>query len=165
MTSRLEALEIAQASLSTWEFNHEGDTLILLESETEETPYAWVVYWTSKLWYQTRKSKYALAGAGPFIISKQTGQVTQYSSAYATESALEKYEEERQLYGIRVTTDLTDVRARLLLKTLLPMSNQELLRVAREPTNLVARGSRRRLKQIQNQMLAQGLATEMVACF
>ena len=165
MITRAEALAIAQAELAKWKFDRKGDVLILLENKTKETPYAWVIFWTSKRWYETRELVYALAGAGPFIISKQTGQVTQYSSAYGEESALEIYEEEQQLYGIRVAADLTDMRIKLLAKRLLPISNQELLQVAREPATWVARGAQNRLKKLQDEWLSQGLITEINPCF
>ena len=138
---------------------------MLLGKKTEEMPYAWVVYWTSKRWYETRNFKYAIAGAGPFIISKQTGSVTQYSGAYGTEEALEKYEEEEQLYGLRITADLTSTRSRLLLKKLLPLSNQEVLHLTREPTAWAARGAQKRLQELRRALLEQGLTTEVVLCF
>jgi hypothetical protein len=48
MVTRAEALAIAQARLAVWKFDREGDKLILIEDNTIETPYAWVVFWTSK---------------------------------------------------------------------------------------------------------------------
>jgi len=165
MVTRAEALAIAKEELAKWKFNREGDELILLENKLKETPYAWVITWTSKRWYETKELVYLLAGAGPFIISKQTGHITQYSSAYGTKSALEKYEEEQQLYGLRITADLTDMCIKLLLKKLLPISNQELLRIAKEPNVYVMRGARERLKNIHKEWLSQGLATEVFPWF
>jgi hypothetical protein len=165
MVTRTEALAIAQAELATWKFNREGDVLILIESKTIERPYAWVVFWTSKRWYETGDFRYAMAGAGPFIISKQTGSVTQYSSAYGYESALEMYEEEQKLYGLRITADLTEMRTKLLVRRLLPISNQDLLHLVREPATVVAQGARERLQKLQQEWAAQGLASEVIAYF
>jgi hypothetical protein len=165
MVTRAEALAIAQAELATWEFDREGDALILIEKKTIEKPYAWVIFWTSKRWYETRDLIYAMAGAGPFIISKQTGSVTQYSSAYSGELALEKYEEEQKLYGLRITADLTEMRTKLLVKRLLPISNQDLLQLVRKPDTLVVQGAEERLQNLQKEWFAQGLVTEVTPCF
>jgi len=165
MVTRAEALAIAQAKIEAWKSDGEGDKLILIEDDTIETPYAWVVFWTSKRWYETKALIYAIAGAGPFIISKQTGNVTQYSSAYGVESALEKYEEEQKLYGLRITADLTAMRTKLLVKKLLPISNQDLLHLVREPATLVAQGAKELLQKLQQEWSAQGLSSEIIACF
>ena len=165
MISYTEALSIAQAEIAKWKLNRADDKLVILEKYTEETPYAWVVYWNSKKWLETRKLKYALAGAGPFIISKSTGEITQYSSAYGTESALEIYEEERQLYGLRITDDLTNIRVKLLAKSLLLLSNHVLLQIARQPVTLVDKGARHRLTDLQTHLRAQGLETEVLPTF
>lgn len=165
MVTREDALSIAQAELATWKFDRKGDVLILIESKTIEKPYAWVVFWTSKRWHETGEFRYSMAGAGPFIIAKQTGSVTQYSSAYGYESALEKYEEEQKLYGLLITADLTEMRTKLLVKRLLPISNQDLLHLVREPATLVAQGTKERLQKLQQEWSAQGLASEIIACF
>lgn len=165
MVTRAEALAIAQARLAAWGFDREGDSLIIVERKTIETPYAWVVFWTSKRWYETGELRYAMAGAGPFIISKQTGSVTQYSSAYGYESALEMYEEEQKLYGLRITADLTEMSIKLLVKRLLPISNQDLLHLVREPATVVAQGAKERLQKLQQEWSAQGLVSEVIACF
>lgn len=165
MVTRAEALAIAQAELATWKFNREGDALILIEGKTIEKPYAWVVFWTSKRWYETGELRYAIVGAGPFIISKQTGSVTQYSSAYGEESALEMYEEEQKLYGLRITADLTAMSIKLLVKRLLLIPNQELMQLVKSPTTLVAQGAKERLQKLQQEWFTQGLTSEVVACF
>ncbi|MDO7844815.1 YrhB domain-containing protein [Hymenobacter sp. M29] len=165
MIARSAALQLAQTQLDSWEYNEAGDSLMLLAHETEETPYAWVVYYTSRRWYETRNNRYAIAGAGPFIVAKHTGRVTQYSSAYSTEAALEKYEEEQQLYGLRVTADLSSTRTRLLLKKLLSLSNQELLLLIREPGAWAARGGQQRLQELRLALLSEGVAAEVLSCF
>ena len=165
MVTRAEALAIAQAKIEAWEFDEEGDKLILIKDNTIEAPYAWVVFWTSKRWYETRELRYMRVGAGPFIISKQTGSVTQYSSAYGYKSALAQYEEEQKLYGLRITADLTAMRTKLLVKKLLPISNQDLLHLVREPATLVAQGAKERLQKLQQEWSAQGLVSELIACF
>jgi hypothetical protein len=106
-----------------------------------------------------------MAGAGPFIVSKQTGSITQYSSAYGYESALKEYEEEQKLYGLQITADLTEMRFRLLVKRLIPISNQDLLQLAREPTTLVAQGVKERLQKLQQEWSVQGLTSEIITCF
>jgi hypothetical protein len=165
MVSRTEASSIVQAEIAKWKLDQADDELIVLEKKIEETPYAWVVYCNSKLWYETGNIEYMLFGAGPFIISKKTGEVTQYSSAYGTESALELYEEEQQLYGLRITEDLTDMSAKLLVKRLLPLTNQTLLQLVRQPDMLVDRGARNRLMGLQAHLQTQGIATEVLPVF
>ncbi|RZJ88312.1 MAG: hypothetical protein EOO60_11235 [Hymenobacter sp.] len=165
MVTRAEAFAIAQARLVAWKFDGKGDVLILIENKTIERPYAWVVFRTSKRWYETGELRYAMAEAGPFIIAKQTGSVTQYSSAYGYESALKKYEEEQKPYRLRITADLIEMRTKLLVKRLLPISNQDLLHLVREPATLVAQGAEERLQKLQQEWSAQGLASELITCF
>lgn len=165
MVSRAQALAIVQAQVDTWQYDRTRDTLIVMEELTQETPYAWVVYWNSKGWLETQRLEYAYAGAGPFIVSKHTGALTSYSSAYDTKDALDLYEEENRLYGLRVTADLTDMRTRLLIKKLMQFSPQALLALIREPVAWVVQGARSRLLALQQDWLTQGLATELLPCF
>ena len=165
MISRDEALRLVQAELADWVDETDGNRLVTLPDKTEETLYAWVVYYTSTLELETGDWLYTPIGGGPYIVSKQTGRVFNYGSAYSTERALELHEEREQLYGLRVTADLTPMPVKLLLKRLLPLSNQELLQVVREPATWVARGSRLRLKKLRLQLLMQGLVTEVLPCF
>jgi hypothetical protein len=165
MVSRDEALRLVQAELPDWEDQTTGDRLLLLPDMTEETPYAWVVHYTNKLWYETQDVRYMRVGGGPDIVSKQTGSITHYGSAHSTESALQHYEEEQQLYGLRVTADLTQMPVKLLVKSLLGLTNQELLQLVREPATWVARGARLRLKKLRLHLLQKGLPTEVQPCF
>ena len=140
--------------------NKLSESLVILDELTIEKPYAWAFQYTSKLWLETGDIKYTIAGNSPIIVNKKTGLLTSYSSAYNTESAIEKYEEEFGIWELHLSETLIGIQKMHLLKSNLNLSNEQLVRLKKD--HCISRGSQRRLLGLQSDLSKIGFQTKLV---
>ena len=57
--------------------------------------YGYVIFFTSKKYYETGDDKYAVVGNGPFLVENKTGKVVQFGTAMDVDYYLEEYENGR----------------------------------------------------------------------
>jgi len=73
MITKSEAEKIAYDHINTPDtYWKEKPEMVIIE--TEERKENWIVYWTSKLYLETKEVSHALAGNGPILVSKHTGK-------------------------------------------------------------------------------------------
>jgi Immunity protein 35 len=74
------------------DWNIPNDTPILLDERTVEKSHYWIFFYTSKLWFDTKDLKYAIAGNSPLFISKETGEINTYRTGLSVEQMIEEHE-------------------------------------------------------------------------
>lgn len=162
MISFEQARKIMVDRLENSRFSDE-DSLIILDEFTIEKPYGWVFYYTSKLYYETKNSQYAIAGNSPIIVDKQTGEQSSYMSAYSDEEMLQKHEEEKRIWRLNLTeSHLLDKPQLIRLKNKLNLNLNTLKDIKNNQNYLLDSGSEYRLKLLQIELLNIGIETELV---
>jgi Immunity protein 35 len=53
----------------------------MIITRTEERALGWVVYWTSRPWHETRDFRHAIAGNGPYLVSREGGTLFETGTA------------------------------------------------------------------------------------
>lgn len=136
--------------------------LIILDHHTIEKPYAWIFSYTSKLYYETKETRYAIAGNCPIMVDKQTGKHTEYGSAYSLEKMIELYEEEESIWTLFLTeSNVLDSTKLLLLKSKIGLSNDKLMQLKKNITVPFDKGSELRLRLLKKELLEIGLESEI----
>ncbi len=139
-----------------------NDELLIVDSLTIEKPYAWIFTYTSKLWYETKDNKHAIAGNAPIIVDKQTGKQTSYSTAYSIDSIIDKYEEEQNIWDlVLVDTNSLDNSKLLLLKSKMNLGYDKLTQLKNGDSNCIDSGSQLRLTSLQADLLEIGIKTKL----
>jgi hypothetical protein len=69
-----------------------GDELVIVEENTIERPWGWVVFYTSKLWRETQDVRYALAGNAPYLVERTSGRVLVLGTSHSVEQYIAAYE-------------------------------------------------------------------------
>lgn len=69
-----------------------GEELCVLPDETVECSSGWVFFFNSKKFIRTGDPKYGLAGNGPLLVNKNTGDIVQLGTAYPVEDYIAHYE-------------------------------------------------------------------------
>jgi hypothetical protein len=157
-----QAKKIVTDILSTDNFLQENDSLIIIDDLTIEKPYAWIFTYTSKLWYETKDNKYAIAGNAPIIVDKKTGKRTYYSTEYGIDNIIEKYEEEKKIWClILVDNKSLDNEKTLLIKNIMNLSYDNLMRIKNGMTTYIESGSQSRLTLLQADLLKTGIETKL----
>lgn len=90
MLEKNDALERVVRSLS--EKTPAGQSWIVLEKDTIETPFAWIFFYNSKEYVETGNVIHRLAGNGPVFVNKKTGEVQFYGSTPLLKNIVEAYE-------------------------------------------------------------------------
>lgn len=75
------------------------DEIVILDSETIERPWGWVFFYTSKLWFETREIRYALAGNSPLFVERETGKLLNTGTAHPIDYYIENYERTGNPHG------------------------------------------------------------------
>ncbi|MCQ2032274.1 YrhB domain-containing protein [Stutzerimonas zhaodongensis] len=83
---------VADAVCGTPAWLSDGDEIIIVEANTIEKPWGWVIFHTSKLWLETNDFKYALAGNAPTLVERETGKLIPTGTAFSIEKYIENYE-------------------------------------------------------------------------
>ena len=77
----------------------DNDEIIILDEYTLERAWGWVFFYTSKLWQETRKIEYALAGNAPILVERATGRLLATGTAMPTEHYIDNYERTGSPHG------------------------------------------------------------------
>ena len=67
-----------------------GDSPVMVGSPREES-FGWIFFYTSKRFHETKDFQYAIAGNGPVIVNRETGEVTMLGTAGGVEKQIEEY--------------------------------------------------------------------------
>ena len=72
--------------------NKETIDLIIIDKHTIELPYGWVIFYNSKKYIETGKSKYQIGGNAPYIFNKNNGSIKCTGTARAIYYYILEYE-------------------------------------------------------------------------
>jgi hypothetical protein len=87
MISREKARQLAMAKiLAGWSVP--GDEPEINDAATLEEDFGWVFIYNSKRYFETKNILFTLAGNGPVIVDKDSGEVTRLGSAGGVEHQL-----------------------------------------------------------------------------
>ncbi|GAA2207366.1 hypothetical protein GCM10009850_028240 [Nonomuraea monospora] len=89
-----EAGQIAREFVRRLSPEYGDDRLVLNEAATIEKPYGWLFTYTTAAYLRTHDQEYALIGAGPVLVLRESGRVIDFPSYRSQESVLKAYEEE-----------------------------------------------------------------------
>jgi len=87
MIDREEAHRRVAVHVNT-DSSHGDDRLIVCEEDTIDKPYGWVVFYTSEKWLATGDFRYAIAGNGPIVVLKDSGEMIPLGTARPVEDYL-----------------------------------------------------------------------------
>jgi len=89
MLTKAEALEIVSRKLQ--EMNPTDDLFVVVDEHTIEKSFGWVFFYNSKKFVETGIFEDRLAGNGPVIVNKFSGDVEFHGSAKSPEEIIEEY--------------------------------------------------------------------------
>ncbi|WP_417939067.1 YrhB domain-containing protein [Flavobacterium sp. RS13.1] len=139
------------------------DSLIILDNFTIEKPYAWIFFYTSKLYHETKETQYAIAGNSPIIVDKETLEQTSYPTAYSLEEILQKYEEEKKIWNLILPESHLIENSKLIsLKNKLELGLNIIKEIKDSKTFSLASGSEFRLKMLQYDLQNIGIDTSLI---
>ena len=92
------AVKTVQNIIKDWELP-EGDKYIVIESATIEKEWGWVLFHTSKKYFETNDLKYAVAGNAPFFVLCKNGRFIVTGTAYPLEHYIQRFEETGDPHG------------------------------------------------------------------
>ncbi len=96
MLTDKEMWEIAEKHLK--EIETEADIpLIYLKEWVTKKKYGNIYRYTSKEYYETGDEEHAVAGNGPFLVEKKTGEIITFGTAFSDEYYIELYEKENNI--------------------------------------------------------------------
>ena len=89
MISALEATRIASSYLDAWSKNL-GMPLVLLQDQPAESKYAWVFYYASRRYQESKNLSDMLAGGGPILVDKTDASVHRFGSAFLASQCIDR---------------------------------------------------------------------------
>ncbi len=89
-----EALDLVSQGLQKYSAQS-GCPMALNEGETIVKPYGWVFFYNSKQFLESGEFRHALAGNGPVIVNKYTGEIVFCGSVGGVEGNIQAYESQR----------------------------------------------------------------------
>lgn len=90
MLTKTEAASLVQCWLDSLDLG--DDAAIIVVESTIERSFGWVFFYQSKKYIETRTVRYRLAGNGPVIVNRATGNITHCSSNGDVQSHIADYE-------------------------------------------------------------------------
>ncbi|WP_293267921.1 YrhB domain-containing protein [Neptunomonas sp.] len=72
----------------------ESLNLMILEDETIEKSWGWVFFYQTKEYVETGDFRFMLGGNAPYIVNRNTGQITETGTAYEIEHYIAEYEQD-----------------------------------------------------------------------
>lgn len=127
-----------------------GDSFVLLRDQTIERPYGWIFFYGSKLWHETKDTKYLIAGNGPLLVEKHSGAISQLGTAHGVLGQIRKYEDENKIWDLVVLdgSNLTNDSG-LDLRNRFGFSFQDSIKTRKESGYIFDSGAEVRLKEIK----------------
>jgi hypothetical protein len=90
MISRDRARELALAKISL-QWSLANDEPVIADERTKEEGSIWVFFYNSKRFVQTKDAAFQLAGNGPVVVEKESGEVTMLGSVGGSASQIAQY--------------------------------------------------------------------------
>lgn len=90
MLSNEQAMAVVARELEKLDLD--GDSATIVESSTIERPLFWIFFYQSRKYLETGIFRYRLAGSGPIIVDKKTGQLFRCGAADPVEKCIMDYE-------------------------------------------------------------------------
>ena len=161
MLSFQQAKEIAEKTIQDWPDIFD-DTLIIIDREIIETPYAWIFPYTSKRWLEG-DDNYAILGNAPLFIAKQDGRISTFSTAFSVDKMIDEYEEKNRCWCLKLTTDIySETKKLLTLKNILEATQNEILELKTKGSLVVDSGAKRRLERLADLLKKHGIDNEII---
>ena len=84
-----EAQQLAWSAIcNSWSITEDEPILV---GQAQEEDFGWVFCYTSKRYHETNEIRYAIAGNGPVVVSRESGIVTQLGTAGRFKKQIEDY--------------------------------------------------------------------------
>jgi hypothetical protein len=99
MITREEALRLVVEHLGRPDWLPSEDDWVVVEEATIEKPWGWVFFHTSKLWRETGKIQYAVAGNAPLLVEREGGRIIATGTAHPVEHYVANYERHGNPHG------------------------------------------------------------------
>ena len=94
MLTRDNAQLHVAAELKAWNRNlSHREQFVILDQHTIERPWGWVFFYTTRGW-QSGDERYLVAGNGPFLVNRDTGEVRCLLTGRSVDLQLAEYEAE-----------------------------------------------------------------------
>lgn len=156
-----EARQIAEAEINKYQTLGD-DSLIIIDDQTIEKDYAWIFPYTSKKYWETNNTNYAIGGNGPLFISKLDGQISNYRTGLSIEEMIDEHEEKNKLWNLTLTDNIfTDTNKTLTFRQVLGLTISEVANYKKNDKIAFESGSRARLLGIQKQLSLKSIATRL----
>lgn len=160
MLSFQQAREIAEKTIQNKHCDPD-DMYIIVENIIIEKPYAWIFPYTSKRWLEG-DFNYAIGGNGPLFVDKRDGRISTFRTGLSIEGMIDEYEEENKAWSLKIPTAVySDTKKLLALKTLLKITQQELMEFKTKNTVIVGQGAKNRLDDLANILKTSGIDSEV----
>ena len=156
-----QAREIAEKTIQNLQW-HPDDSLIIVENQIIEKPYAWIFPYTSKRWLQG-DFNYAIAGNGPLFVDKQDGRISRFRTGLSMEGMIDEYEEQNKAWSLKISTAVYSNTEKLLaIKGHLKMTQKEITELKRINTAIVGQGAKKRLEKLADVLKTSGIESEVM---
>jgi hypothetical protein len=90
MITKIEALELVSKKLR--QMSPAADPFVPVEASTIERSFGWVFFYNSRKFLETGVTRYRLAGNGPIIVNKVSGEIVFCGSNKPPEELINDYE-------------------------------------------------------------------------
>ena len=91
MITREQAEKLVYAHINRPDAGWPGKPEMIL-TRTDERELGWLVYWTSRLYHETRDFRHAIVGTGPYLVSREDGSLYGPGSAPPLEERIREAE-------------------------------------------------------------------------
>jgi Immunity protein 35 len=98
MISEAEAFDIAQRFIARMTTSAEGGAVIVA-ARTIQKPYGWIFFYNSRRYLETSDPLEALAGNGPIVVDRETGELHALGSSSDAPESIAAFEKAAGLYG------------------------------------------------------------------
>jgi len=161
MITNQEAKQLAEIELNKRSISSD-DSLIILDVHTIEKEYAWIFFYQSKKYEETKDIRFLVGGNGPLFISKTNGQIASFRTGLSIDEMIDQYEEENNYWHLTLNQKmLLNVNQFLAIRKLLHWSITQLSDFKKSTNNIVEIGSKRRLLAIQEQLALENIKTNI----
>jgi hypothetical protein len=93
MITKEQARDKVTAKIATYGRASTGDEWIILDDHTIERSFGWIFFYTSRLWHETGRLEYAVAGNAPLLVDRVTGELHETGTAHPIETYIRAYEQ------------------------------------------------------------------------
>ncbi len=161
MLSFQQARDIAENYIHTPGFSKPYE-IVIADNYIIEKPYAWIFPYNTKRALEGDIFA-SLGGNSPIFVDKQDGNISIFPSYLSLEGMIDKYEEERQIWHLKLTSNAYAETGQLrTLKRLLNLSQGELAALKINKSLVIDKGSKTRLESLAELLAKNGIHSEVV---